>query len=296
MKCDMHVHSWHSGMCNTPLASRICRECYSQPQDVYARLKDRGMNLVTLTDHDSIRGMDDLLGYPDIFISEEVTCRMPSGTTAHLAVYNITERDHFQIQARRDDFPRFTAYCSERRLLVSINHVFSNLTGRRALEDFSWFEDYVAAVEVRNGLMPALHNRLAEKLAAAFGKIELGGSDAHFLRSAGTAYTEVKGAQTKEEFLQGIRAGNAVVRGEHGGYCKLTRDVAGIIGSLFAQDRWTLALSPLTIFMPLITLATVTSEYIFAAMLSKRLSETLVEPAGECSTFPASAGKVISWP
>ncbi len=296
MKCDMHVHSWHSGMCNTPLASRICRECYSQPQDVYAHLKARGMDLVTLTDHDSICGMESLRHHPDVFVSEEVTCRMPSGTIAHLGAYDITERDHIQIQSRQDDFPRLMAYCSERRLLVSINHVFSNLTGRRATEDFSWFEDFVPAVEIRNGQMQSLHNRLAERLAAASGKIELGGSDAHFLRSAGTTYTEVKGAQTKEEFFQGVRCGNALVRGENGGYFKLTRDIAGIIGNLFRQDRWTVALSPLTIFLPLVTLATVTSELLFAALLSRRLSEATVEPAAECSTFPVSPGKVISWP
>ena len=34
----------------------ICRECYSQPEDLYATLKRRGMDLITLTDHDSIEG------------------------------------------------------------------------------------------------------------------------------------------------------------------------------------------------------------------------------------------------
>src|SRR5580704_2105930 len=103
MKCDLHVHSWHSGMCTQPIANRICRESYSAPEQVYAGLKNRGMDLVTLTDHDSIGGAECLRRNPDFFLSEEVTCRMPSGTTAHIGVFDVTERDHVEIQRRRDD-------------------------------------------------------------------------------------------------------------------------------------------------------------------------------------------------
>ena len=45
---------------------------------VYHRMKQLGMSLVTLTDHDSIEGSEPLLGYPGFFLSEEVTARMPS--------------------------------------------------------------------------------------------------------------------------------------------------------------------------------------------------------------------------
>ena len=49
MKCDLHVHTIHSGMCTVPGFRRICRESYNQPEAVYARLKDLGMDLVTST-------------------------------------------------------------------------------------------------------------------------------------------------------------------------------------------------------------------------------------------------------
>ena len=54
MKCDLHVHTLHSGMCTVPVMDRICRESYNDPDEVYRILKGRGMNLVTVTDHDSI--------------------------------------------------------------------------------------------------------------------------------------------------------------------------------------------------------------------------------------------------
>ena len=37
MKCDLHVHSFHSGNCNIPFFSRFCRESYSDPEQVYYR-------------------------------------------------------------------------------------------------------------------------------------------------------------------------------------------------------------------------------------------------------------------
>src|ERR1700733_9355529 len=103
MKCDMHVHSYFSGPCTTPVISMICRESYSAPEMVYERLSQSGMNLFTLTDHDSIEGAESLMRHPDFFMSEEVTCRMPSGAIAHIGVFDITEIQHLQIQQRRED-------------------------------------------------------------------------------------------------------------------------------------------------------------------------------------------------
>jgi predicted metal-dependent phosphoesterase TrpH len=101
MKCDLHVHTVHSGMCTVPVFKRICRESYNDPDEVYATLKRRGMDLVTVTDHDSIDAAESLRKYPDFFLSEEVTVRMPTGTQIHLGVYGISEKDHAEI-SRRD--------------------------------------------------------------------------------------------------------------------------------------------------------------------------------------------------
>src|SRR6202167_3692133 len=124
MRCDLHVHSTASGMCSTPGLGRVCRESYNEPQAVYHRLKRMGMSVVTLTDHDSIDAGEALRRYPDFFLSEEVTVRLPSGTEMHLGVYDITERDHLEIQRRRGEFIGLVMYLSERKLFFSVNHVF----------------------------------------------------------------------------------------------------------------------------------------------------------------------------
>ena len=43
---------------------RICRESYNDPHDVYETLKRRGMDLVTVTDHDSIDAVEPLRTTP----------------------------------------------------------------------------------------------------------------------------------------------------------------------------------------------------------------------------------------
>jgi predicted metal-dependent phosphoesterase TrpH len=250
MRCDLHVHSIASGMCNTPGLEKLCRESYNDPAKVYDRLKQRGMAIVTLTDHDSIDGAEALRGKADFFISEEVTVKLPTDTEMHMGVYAITERDHIEIQRRRTDFIALLMYLTERKIFFSVNHVFSGLTGRRDEEDFRWFASYVPAFETRNGQMWAEANASAARLAAKLGKIAIAGSDSHAPAGIGRTFTEVPSAHTVEEFFAGLRAGRGQIHGDHGTCTKLLADVYWIIGSLFAEKPWTIALSPLSLLVP----------------------------------------------
>ena len=171
MRCDLHVHTIHSGMCTVPLLRRICRESYNDPLEVYETLNRRGMDLVTITDHDSVDAAETLRRYPDFFLSEEVSCTSPGGTEFHMGVYNITERQHIQLQRRRNDFFSLMAYLREQDLFFSLNHMFSGLTGQRTLADYELFELHFPAVETRNGQLLASLNEAAaayaERLAMA---------------------------------------------------------------------------------------------------------------------------------
>jgi predicted metal-dependent phosphoesterase TrpH len=250
MKCDLHVHSYESGTLPAPILRHFFRESYSPPLAVYEALRARNMDLVTLTDHDSIAGAEQLRQHGDFFISEEVTCRMPSGTEAHVGVYDITERQHCEIARRRSDLIRLFCYLSEQRLFFTVNHAFSGLTGRRAPEDFEFFAEHCPAMEARNGHLLAAANRQATVFARRQRKIQVAGSDAHALASVGTAYTEVPGARDKDEFLAGVRCGCGRLRGESGGYWKLTRDILVLCLEMMREDRWTILLAPLVSLVP----------------------------------------------
>jgi len=278
MRCDLHVHSIASGMCNTPIVNRVCRESYNQPEEVYQRLKGLGMSLVTLTDHDSIDAAETLRKYPDFFLSEEVTVQMPSGAEMHLGVYGLAERDHVEIQKRRKDFIALVMYLTERKLFFSVNHVFSGLTGRRTEDDFRWFASYAPAFETRNGQMWAPANASAERLAGRLSKVAIGGSDSHTLTGVGRAYTEVPGARTADEFFIGLRAGQGQVHGGHGSYWSLTADVLRIVREMLREKPWTVAMAPLAVLVPFCTAGHWVNEIRFCKKWSAMLEQPEKQP------------------
>jgi predicted metal-dependent phosphoesterase TrpH len=255
MRCDLHIHSVASGMCNTPGLTRVCLESYNEPTQVYNRLKQLGMSAVTITDHDSIDAVEVLRKYPDFFLSEEVTVQMPTGTQMHLGVYHMAERDHVEIQRRRTDFLSLLMYLTERKLFFSVNHVFSGLTGRREEEDFNWFASYVPAYETRNGQMWPEANASAARLAKRLGKVAIAGSDSHTMAGVGRTYTEVPGAQTVDEFFAGLRAGRGVVHGQHGSFPRLTADIFRIAKCVFQEKPAMLAILPFTVLIPCFTVS-----------------------------------------
>jgi predicted metal-dependent phosphoesterase TrpH len=264
MKCDLHVHTHHSGMCTVPVLNRICRESYNDPLEVYKTLKRRGMDLVTVTDHDSIDAVEPLRRHADFFLSEEVSCSTEHGTHLHMGVYGIAERDHIELQRRCDDLPRLIAYLNEKQLLFSINHVFSGLTGPRTEADFDDFATLFPAVETRNGQMLAVANRHAAAFAERNGRIPIAGSDAHTLSSLGRTYTTIAGARTREDFLEGLKQGRGAAAGESGDVWKLTKAVCSIGGSMVREKPWTAILTPLMVFVPAITIMNFLMELSFA--------------------------------
>ncbi len=264
MRCDLHVHTLHSGMCTIPVLSRVCLESYNEPLALYAQLKQRGMDLVTVTDHDSIDAVEALRRYPDFFLSEEVTCTMPSGTEMHAGVYGIRENDHIELQRRRDDVESLLAYAVENHLFVTVNHLYSSLTGPRTEDDFAVFARDFHGVETVNGQMLKRSNRLADDFARRFGKPVVGGSDSHTLAGLARTFTEVPGASNAKEFLAGMRRGESVAIGESGDYFKLTSAVFEIGASLIRATPWMALGAGLFTLAPIVTLANYVREMAFA--------------------------------
>jgi hypothetical protein len=189
------------------------------------------MDLVTLSDHDTIEGALQLDGTPDFFISEEVTCVMEGEAgkrerVLHLGVLGISEGQHEAIAERRTDPARLVSYLEEQEIAWCVNHLFSPLTGAREMGDFSFALHRAPALEALNGMMPEVTNAFAAREARRRGMGGLGGSDAHALPSVARACTVVEGAESAAEFLEGIRQGLAVAEGSSGGVAILTRDVA----------------------------------------------------------------------
>lgn len=278
MRCDLHVHSRHSGPATVPGLRHLVRECYAEPWEVRYAARERGMDLVTLTDHDSIEGALELAGLPDAFVSEEVTCTVPGGRELHLGVYDITEAQHEGLQARRRDLEALFAYAAEQRIPVCVNHPFSALTGRRDDRDLPLAFRGATHVEVRNGMMSALSNDYARAAGRETRLAPCGGSDAHTLASVARAFTCVR-ADNRADFLAGLRAGLTFPAGGAGTYARLTADVARLAvlsGADHVRQAWRgdpgavaglialACLAPFTVFLPLVTAAVYADEQLFA--------------------------------
>ncbi len=272
MRCDLHVHTRHSGMCNIPGFTRLCRESYNDPEAMYQILKRRGMDLVTVTDHDSIDAGEYLRHYPDFFLSEEVTCTTPSGTEIHVGVYGIEERHHIELQRRRNDVPSLAAYLHERQILFSINHVFSSLTGRRTQQDFELFERLFPAMETLNGHIPASNNQAAARLAEDWHKAAVGGSDAHTLETLALTCTEVAGATPISSYSTVLRHGRGRSAGRVGRLCQAHARRVGYRRRVWCREHpWTFLLTPLLLGVPLVTLGNYFCELSFHTRWSRAL-------------------------
>ena len=241
MKADLHVHSFHSGLARH-WAWLHARECYSTPEDVYRVARERGMDLVCITDHDSIDGCLEFLDRhpdaPDFIIGEEISCLVPDahGLRIHLGAIGMTEAIHRDVQRLRGNVFDVAGCLRQHGVFHVMNHLFMLFGDEMAVESYVRQALALApGLETHNGAMLAEHNAFVAELAAsitAAGRqpVAVGGSDAHLLRYVGTTYTSAPGS-TREEFLKNLRLGNTETGGAHGGRGRLLIEVYGSIAN-----------------------------------------------------------------
>ena len=113
-RIDFHLHSYASNVTDYYAANSLAiPESYSDPIKLYHMLKRRGMSLVTLTDHNSIDGVRELLGrgLPDVFISAEMTATFPEdGCNIHITVANMTEAQFAEVNRLRGNVYEMVAF------------------------------------------------------------------------------------------------------------------------------------------------------------------------------------------
>jgi predicted metal-dependent phosphoesterase TrpH len=240
-KADLHCHTRHSGHAKH-LRFLRCRDCYSTPLDVYKTAKRRGMDLVTITDHDSIGGclelLDRLGDLPDFIMGEEVTVAFPEFQhEVHVAVYGLNEMHHSELQRLRPNGEELVAYLRQNHLLFVLNHFFHDFAdGARVREFIQRMAQLFDVFEVRNGSQLREHNLLIVNLLEQYRNGPgadrpigmIAGSDAHTLRRIGCTYT-ASPARTPLEFLADIRAGHTQVFGPHSDSLSLAADIYGVV-------------------------------------------------------------------
>ncbi|MBL0928353.1 MAG: glycosyltransferase [Phycisphaerales bacterium] len=268
-RMDMHCHSYASSApLNAALAWLDAPECYSPPEKVYEQARARGMDFVTITDHDSIAGVMELVerGFENVIVGEEVTTHFPEDRCMlHVLLWGLSPEQHEEIGrlGLRDDVYRLADWLAERNLAHALAHPVYVQNNRLT----AWHLERCALLfkgwELLNGAHSGTHKRTIERYLGSLtpGRVQTlsrlhgiaprwsrvwhkaltGGSDDHGLLNIGRTWTGVAGEDGRKvtdgrEFLRHVMAGRSAASGDAGHASLLAHQLA-VVGANYYAER-----------------------------------------------------------
>src|SRR6266480_4058922 len=266
-RCDLHIHSRYSARSEEWLFRRLdFPDSYSDPQELYRQLIRRGMDYITITDHDAIAGCLQIAHLPRTFISEQVTTYFPNDPCKlHILVWGISEEQHREIEGVRDNIFELQRYLQTAQITHAVAHPLYSVNGKLEACHVEQLILLFKHFEGINGLRDALLSDLAQTLfkqltpekidelanrhnlppthAEPWKKIFVGGSDDHGGQFAASAFTETPAVGSAEKFLEHVRKGNCSAQGHGGTPLMLSHGFYNTV-ACFIQDRFHEKLGP----------------------------------------------------
>ena len=187
IKVDLHVHTYRSP------------DALARPDDILRWARRRDIDMVAITDHDTITGALEMQRrWPEfvivgeeiktsrgeiigLFLKEEIPARLPPAET----IRRIRDQGGLVYVPHPTDRMRGSALAPDALLDI--------------VEDVDILEVFNARVAF------AADNRLAEEFALTHGLARGAGSDAHYPTEVGRAYVEMPAFQTPPNFMGAIR-------------------------------------------------------------------------------------------
>ena len=221
-RADLHCHSAASEVSKLGVQRELgLPECATAPEEVHALAKRRGMDFVTITDHDTIAGVLEIADRPDVFVSEELTARFRGEPQAvHVLCLGITPDDHDWLQAHAGDVEAVAAYLHEHEIACALAHPFYAVEAPLTARHRRRLAELFPIWEVRNGSRARELNLPAAIYIDTHGGIGIGGSDDHAGVDIGRTWSETPQAATPEEFLAHVRGGRVGAFGDQGSAAK----------------------------------------------------------------------------
>jgi glycosyltransferase involved in cell wall biosynthesis/predicted metal-dependent phosphoesterase TrpH len=237
-RADLHCHSTASQESRLGVQRSLgLPECATPPEEVYELAKRRGMDFVTITDHDTIAGCLELADRPDCFVSEELTARFAGEQQAvHILCYGITPGDHEWLQANAGDVEACAAYLHQHGIACALAHPFYNVAAPLTPRHRRRLAQLFPAWEVRNGSRAPELNLPAFVYIETHGGTGVAGSDDHAGVDIGRTFTETPAAATPEQFLRHLREGEATAGGEQGSAAKWAHAAMALATRALACD------------------------------------------------------------
>ena len=250
VKVDLHCHSTASEVAKLGVQRALALpECATPPQEVYELAKRRGMDFVTITDHDTIAGVLELADLPDVFVSEELTTWFRGEQQAvHVLCFGLTPDDHDWLQAHSGDVFACAEYLHGREIACALAHPFFHVAAPLMPAHRRVLAELFPVWETRNGARARELNAPAAVYIETHGGIGVGGSDDHAGVDIGRTYTEAAHADTPAELLGHIRAGRVRPHGKQGSAAKWAHSAlvlaARTLGTVPGAERGTVGPDP----------------------------------------------------
>ncbi len=244
---DLHVHSKYSNHPSEWFLQRLgASESYTEPETIYKVARKRGMDFVTITDHNRIKASLELVKkHPKrCFTGVESTAYFPEDNCKiHILIYGLDREQFSKIQKKRLDIYTLRDYLKNQDLPCVVAHATYSVNGKLTLDHLEKLILLFNNFEGRNGSRSSLHNDTLSRILLGLTKQDIkrlsqkyqiepwgsepwkksitGGSDDHanlFIAKTST----VAPAKTPEEFLHQLRRGKTKPLGRQNDFQGLT--------------------------------------------------------------------------
>ncbi len=257
LKADLHVHSKYSKRPSVWFLRKIgCSESYTEPLKLYAIARDKGMDLVTITDHNTMAGSLEIAHLEGTFLSEEITTYFPEDRCKlHVLAYGISESQHKDISRLRENVFDLIEYFTKEQIVHALAHPLFSINNLLTITHLEQVLVLFKNLEL-NGFRDSCQNKTIQEIVERLTREDIeflaykhdlkpvgdepwkknliGGSDDHSSLTIATTYTEIAGVSSVEEFLSGIGGNRAKVRGLVSGPRTLAHNLYSIAYQFYA--------------------------------------------------------------
>ncbi len=241
VRVDLHVHSRHSSRSAEWLLRRFdFPDSSTDPTKLLEMLRRRGMDFVTITDHNTISGCLEIRHLEGVFIGEELTTYFPEDQCkVHVLVWGISEEQHAVLERLRPDIFELQRYLAWEGIAHAVAHPLYNINQKLSAAHVEKLLLLFRHFEGINGLRDSMLSRSfetivrsltperVERMAAKHNlvpthnepwrKVLIGGSDDHGGVFPASALTEFPDRpRNVKEMLEHLREGRCRPAGDAG--------------------------------------------------------------------------------
>ena len=215
------------------------KESYAEPLEVYAAARSRGMDFVTISDHNTLNGSLAIAHLPGTFLSTEFDTFFPEdGTRIHVVALGIDERTFIEAERARASVHDLVACLREAGVVHYLAHPLFDMSGTLTTDTVERMLLLFNVLEGCNGARVSRCNGLLREIAAAltpeviagmaerqgiaphgetpWRKTLVGGSDDHSGLFVADAYTVASGDGTVRGLLGAVARGDCEPAGADG--------------------------------------------------------------------------------